>query len=101
VSEGNGYFSTGELYANQSSTYQCLCYLNTEYSSYSVDSFGLVQETLSWHNCSGSCPSYFTDYVEAALSVSPLPIVGTILGTNFTDNNLADVGFPGNGTCNR
>jgi hypothetical protein len=106
VSKGNGYFSTGEGCFNQQGTYgpcECLCYLNTSYSTYSVDSFGLVSESLSWHSCSGSsyCPSYFTDNVGAALSLSALPIVGTVLGTNFTDDNLADAGEPGNGTCNR
>jgi len=107
VSKGNGYFSSGEGCFNQQGKYgpcECLCYLTTSgsyASTYSVDLFGLVSETLNWNSCSGYECSYFTDNVGAALSLSPLPIVGTVLGTNFTDDNLADAGEPGNGTCNR
>jgi hypothetical protein len=102
--KGNGYYSGGELCANAQGLYgpcECLCYLNTQYSSYYVDSFGLVSETLSWHNCTNSeyCPSYFTDHVGGALYQGTWGAL--FQGTLLSDDNTADSGEPGAGFCSK
>ena len=96
---GNGRYSSGTqvVYgadANSPSS-GCTFSLNSNASSYSLSSTGIGTETLSWTAAPSndpSCPQSYVDRTSIVISLHSS-------NTKVADNNLANQGGPGIGSC--